>query len=43
MTTNSLAGQLAELRFKITVTNPGEKLQEFEAVGTATEEQLKTL
>ena len=43
MTTNNLAGQLAELRFKITVTNPGEKPQEFEMVGAATEEQLKTL
>ena len=40
---NSLAGQLAELRFKVTVTNPGEAPQEFEMVGTATEEQLKTL
>ena len=40
---NNLAGQHAELRFTVTVTNPGEAPQEFEMVGTATEEQLKTL
>ena len=40
---NSLAGQHAELRFAVTVTNPGEAPQEFEMVGMATAEQLKTL
>ena len=40
---NILTGPHAELRFTVTVTNPGEAPQEFEMVGTATEEQLKTL
>ena len=40
---NNLAGQHAELRFTVTVTNPGEAPKEFAMVGTATAEQLKTL
>lgn len=40
---NILTGPHAELRFTVTVTNPGEAPQEFEMVGMATAEQLKTL